>query len=148
MPGGTSGEVMPTSSGSEAAAQEASQVNRHRFSVLRQELQASRNAPKSIGDQLRSEAAAQEASQVNRHGFTVLRQELQARRKAPKIIGGRKAGEDHARSQCPLRGETKDRVRRAGCEKRVLKSKMLNQVQHDEMYTFLTTSHEQSDSHN
>ncbi|PNQ05573.1 hypothetical protein V512_004685 [Mesotoga sp. Brook.08.105.5.1] len=27
------------------------------------------------------------------------------RRKAPKSIGGRKAGEDHARSQCPLRGE-------------------------------------------
>jgi len=26
-------------------------------------------------------------------------------RKAPKYIGGRKAGEDHARSQCPLCGE-------------------------------------------
>jgi len=36
-PGGTSGEVMPTSSGSDAAAQEATQVHRQRFSVLREE---------------------------------------------------------------------------------------------------------------
>ncbi|RLL85648.1 hypothetical protein Y697_07105 [Mesotoga sp. BH458_6_3_2_1] len=44
----------------EAASQEASQVNRQRFSVLRQELQARRKAPKIIGDQLRSDAAPQE----------------------------------------------------------------------------------------
>jgi len=46
-------------------------------------------------------------------------------RKALKSISGRNAGEDHARTQCPLRGETKDRVTkcglgRSGYEERVL----------------------------
>jgi len=66
----------------------------------------SRNAPKSIGDQLRSDArknfrgsdaASQEASQVNRPPIR--------RCKAPKIIWGRNAGEEHAGTQgCLLQG--------------------------------------------
>ncbi len=40
MTGKTSGEVRPTSSGSDAASQEASQVNRHRSTVLRPEQKA------------------------------------------------------------------------------------------------------------
>ena len=46
--------------GCEAPSYEASQVNRYGSTVLWQELEARRNAPKSIGDQLRSDAAAQE----------------------------------------------------------------------------------------
>jgi len=46
-------------------------------------------------------------------------------RKALRSISGRKAGEDHARTQCPLRGETKDRVKRAGYEVRVNKTGLI-----------------------
>jgi len=45
-----------------------------------------------------SDAASREASQVNRQRSSVLREEH-------ILLERRKAGEDHARSQCPLRGE-------------------------------------------
>ena len=97
-------EARPTSSGSDAgkyipgsdaALQEASQVNRQRSTVLRVN-------PSS--DKINRERALSRGSLRSREK----REEPvigQMRRKAPRNTGGRKAGKDHARSQCPLRGE-------------------------------------------